>query len=172
MTPAILRKMAIRPYVITADVLSLDDVVRAVGAAASDGVETVGAVTSFLGLVRRDNLGKRVVRLEYESYEPLAVKAFERIGDEASQRWPSVRVAIHHRLGTLQVGEASVAIAAASPHRAESFAGCRYAIERVKQVAPIWKHEFFEGGDTWIEGAVADPDDEAAREEAYRRACT
>jgi molybdopterin synthase catalytic subunit len=82
-----------------------------------------------------------------------------------------VHLAIHHRLGRLEVGEASVAIAAASPHRAEAFAACRYAIERVKQIAPIWKHEFFDGGDVWIEGATADPDDEAARLDAYRRAC-
>ena len=71
----------------------------------------------------------------------------------------------------LSVGEASVAIAAASPHRREAFAACRYAIERVKQIVPIWKHEYFEGGDVWIEGATADPDDEAAREDAVRRAC-
>lgn len=164
--------MAVSPYAITTQSLTLDDVVRAVGGSSADTTQPMGAITTFVGLVRRDNLGKRVVRLEYESYEPLAVKAFARIGDEAGRRWPEVRVAIHHRLGSLQVGEASVAIAAASPHRAEAFAACRYAIERVKQVAPIWKHEFFEGGDTWIEGAVADPDDEHAREEAYRRACT
>ena len=132
---------------------------------------SAGAVTSFLGQVREDNLGKRVLRLEYEGYEPLAVKAFERIATEAETRWPDVTLAVHHRLGTLQLGETSVAIAAASPHRAEAFAACRYAIERVKQIAPIWKHEFFEGGDVWIEGATADPDDDEAREDAYRRAC-
>ena len=78
---------------------------------------------------------------------------------------------LHHRVGTLGIGEASVIIAAASPHRAEAFAACRYAIERIKQIAPIWKREYFEGGDCWIEGAVADPDDAAARGEARRRAC-
>ncbi|MCY4600590.1 MAG: molybdenum cofactor biosynthesis protein MoaE, partial [Acidobacteria bacterium] len=62
-------------------------------------------------------------------------------------------------------------IAAAAPHRAESFAACRYAIERVKQIAPIWKHEYFDDGHTWIEGALADPDDRGAREDAYKRAC-
>lgn len=172
MTPAILRKMAALRYAVTPDPLSLDEVVRAVSRAPDGTARAVGAITSFLGLVRRDNLGKQVVRLEYESYEALAIKAFERIGDEAADRWPDASLAIHHRLGALSVGEASVAIAASSPHRGESFAACRYAIERVKQIAPIWKHEFFEGGDTWIGGAVADPDDEGAREEAYRRACT
>jgi molybdopterin synthase catalytic subunit len=78
---------------------------------------------------------------------------------------------LHHRLGRLAVGEASVAIAAASPHRSEAYAACRYTIERVKQIAPIWKHEFFEGGDVWVEGAVADPADRAAQAEAERIAC-
>jgi molybdopterin synthase catalytic subunit len=71
----------------------------------------------------------------------------------------------------MEIGEASVAIAAASPHRADAFAACRYAIERVKQIAPIWKREFFEGGDVWIEGATANPDDTGARSEAERVAC-
>ena len=80
-------------------------------------------------------------------------------------------MALHHRLGTLQIGEASVMIAVSSPHRADTFAACRYVIERVKQIAPVWKHEFFEGGDVWIEGATADPDDNEARQDAYDRAC-
>jgi len=83
---------------------------------------------------------------------------------------PSGR-AIAHRVGSLQIGDASVVIAAASPHRADAFAACRYAIERVKQIVPIWKHEHFEGGDVWLEGATADPDDEAARDKARRIAC-
>jgi molybdopterin synthase catalytic subunit len=110
--------------------------------------------------------------LEYEAYIPLAIKSFEQIGREAAERWPAARLAIHHRTGRVEIGEASVAIAAASPHRADAFAACRYAIERLKQIAPIWKHEFFEGGESWIEGATADPDDQAAREAAFARACT
>jgi molybdopterin synthase catalytic subunit len=168
MTPAILQKMPETLFDVTTDRLSLDDVVRAVGGPDDAPAMPVGAVTSFLGLVRRESRGKRVLRLEYESYEPLALKAFERIAAEAQHRWPEVRLSVHHRLGTLRVGEASVAIAAASPHRGEAFAACRYAIERVKQIAPIWKHEFFEDGDEWIEGAVADPDDDTAREAAYQ----
>ena len=169
--PCYTPKMSVSRFAVTSRPLHLDDVVRAVGDGGGAPETTVGAVTSFLGLVRRENLGKRVLTLEYESYEPLAVKAFERIAAEALERWPEVRLAVHHRLGTLEIGEASVAIAAASPHRAEAFSACRYAIERVKQIAPIWKHEFFEGGHVWIEGALADPDDSAAREDAYRRAC-
>lgn len=142
-----------------------------VGSSAGPEAGAAGAVVTFLGVVRRENQGRRVLWLEYEAYELLAVKALERIRDEAAREWPDVTLAMHHRTGRLELGEASVAIAAASAHRAEAFAACRYAIERIKQIAPIWKREHFEGGEVWIEGATADPDDEAAREEAVRRAC-
>jgi molybdopterin synthase catalytic subunit len=130
-----------------------------------------GAVTSFLGIVRGENLGRRVVDLEYEAYEPLAIRAFEIIGGEVARQWPTVRLALRHRVGRVAVGEASIAIAAAAPHRVEAFQACRYVIERVKQIAPIWKREVFEGGEAWVEGATADPSDEAAREAACARAC-
>src|SRR5688572_10631955 len=130
-----------------------------------------GAITSFLGLVRGENLGRRVSFLEYEAYEPLAVRALNRIIDEARQAWPSARLGVHHRIGRIELGEASIIIVAASAHRADAFAACRYTIERVKQIVPIWKHEHFEGGDVWLEGATADPEDEAARQAAYRIAC-
>lgn len=155
------------PYAITTDPLNLDALITAVTNGSPDIEVGPGGITSFVGVVRNENAGKRVLRLEYEGYEPLARRAFERIGSETAERW-DVRVALHHRLGTLQIGEASVMIAAASPHRADAFAACRYVIERVKQIVPIWKHEFFEGGDVWIEGATADPDDEAARQDAIR----
>jgi molybdopterin synthase catalytic subunit len=130
-----------------------------------------GAVAAFLGRVRNHSHGRRVQYLVYEAYEPLAERVFARIAAEAAQRWPGVCLALHHRTGRLGPGETGVAIAAASPHRADAFAVCRYAIERVKQIAPIWKHEFFEGGDIWIEGASADQDDEGARAGAERTAC-
>jgi molybdopterin synthase catalytic subunit len=131
-----------------------------------------GAVSTFVGLVRDHNAGRNVLWLDYEAFAPLALKAFEQIAAEASATWPGARMAIHHRTGRVAIGEASVAIAAASPHRADAFAACRYAIERVKQIAPIWKHEHFEGGAVWIEGATADPLNEAARLAALERACT
>ena len=163
--------MAVAAFLVTdttLDPAALIDTVtdRLAGAPAS-----AGAIASFLGTVRNENRGRRVERLEYEAYAPLALKAFERIASEADERWPDTVLAVHHRVGVLAIGEASVAIAAASPHRADAFAACRYAIERIKQIAPIWKHEFFEGGDVWIEGATADPDDEAARQTALERAC-
>jgi molybdopterin synthase catalytic subunit len=130
-----------------------------------------GAVASFLGLVREENQGRRVSFLEYEAYEPLAVRALQLIVDEAREAWADTRVGVHHRIGRLELGEASIVIVAVSPHRAHAFAACRYTIERVKQIVPIWKHEHFEGGDVWLEGATANPDDEAARDAARRIAC-
>jgi molybdopterin synthase catalytic subunit len=162
--------MQTAPYAVTTDTLNLEALIHAVTSTTPDAaVDAVGpgGITSFVGIVRNENAGRRVLRLEYEGYEPLALRAFEQIGTETASRW-DVRVALHHRLGTLQIGEASVMIAAASPHRADAFAACRYIIERVKQIVPIWKHEFFEGGDVWIEGTTADPDDDAARQNAVR----
>jgi molybdopterin synthase catalytic subunit len=132
-----------------------------------------GAVSTFVGLVRDHNAGRQVLWLDYEAFAPLALKAFEQIAAEAAEKWPGTRMAIHHRTGRVAIGEASVVIAAASPHRADAFAASRYAIERVKQIAPIWKHEHFEGGEVWIEGATADPADERARLAALEaaRAC-
>jgi molybdopterin synthase catalytic subunit len=130
-----------------------------------------GAVVSFVGLVRHENRGRRVTFLEYEAYEMLAVRALERIVDEARGSWGGTRLGVHHRIGRLELGEASVLIVAASPHRADAFAACRYTIERIKQIVPIWKHEHFEGGEVWIEGATADATDEAAREAALKIAC-
>ena len=148
------------------------DPLDATRTAAAVAAPDCGAIATFIGLVRDNNLDRRVRYLDYECYQPLAVKSFERIAAEAATRWPGARLAIVHRIGPLQVGEASVVISAASPHRADAFAACRYAIERIKQIAPIWKREHFEGGDSWIEGATADPDDEAALRLAVERAGT
>ena len=161
---------------VTALPLDLAALVEGVGQAQAElardaGTANAGGIASFLGLVRSPNQGRRVLHLEYEAYEPLAVRVFERIRDEMGAQWPGVVLALHHRIGRLTPGEVSVAIVVASQHRAAAFAGCRYAIERVKQIAPIWKREFFEGGDVWIEGATADPDNAAARAEAERIAC-
>jgi molybdopterin synthase catalytic subunit len=152
---------------VTPDALDLQALMREVtGSRAGDG-----AVASFIGLVRDHNQGRRVSFLDYEAYEPLAVRALDRIVDEIRQAWPDTLVGVHHRTGRIEIGEASVIIVAVSSHRANAFAACRYTIERVKQIVPIWKHEHFEGGDVWLEGATADPDDESARMAAYRIAC-
>jgi molybdopterin synthase catalytic subunit len=146
------------------------DLLALVGEVSSAGTGD-GAITSFVGVVRDQNQGRRVAFLEYEAYEPLAVRALNRILEEAKSAWPSTRLAVHHRTGRVELSEPSVIIVAASPHRADAFAACRYTIERIKQIVPIWKHEHFEGGDVWLEGATADPDDEVARQTAHRIAC-
>jgi molybdopterin synthase catalytic subunit len=151
--------------------LNLEAITAALTANAGADAGADGAVVTFLGLVRNHNAGRSVRYLEYEAYEPLAVKAFEKISAEINERWNDVRLALHHRIGRLGIGEASVAIVTRSPHRGHAYAASRYAIERVKQIAPIWKREFFDGGDVWIEGATADPADERARAEAERVAC-
>lgn len=131
----------------------------------------VGALIAFSGLVRATNQGRQVLRLDYEGYEPMIVKVFEQIDAEIAEAWPGTATAIHHRLGTLHIGDVSIVIATASAHRAAAYAASRYAIERVKQIAPVWKHEYFEGGDVWIEGAIAGADDEDARRKAMATAC-
>jgi molybdopterin synthase catalytic subunit len=165
--PVYTGRVAVPLVAVGADPLDLPALIAVVA-----GQETgEGAVTTFVGLVRDHNQGRRVSFLEYEAYEPLAVRALHRILEEAHATWPNTRLGVHHRTGRIEIGDASVIIAAAAPHRADAFAACRYAIERVKQIVPIWKHEHFEGGDIWLEGATADPDDDAARQAAHRIAC-
>jgi len=142
-------------FAIGAAPLEVDRIAATLADAASDSADSDGAVVTFLGLVRNHNMGRRVHYLEYE----------------AAARWPDARLALHHRVGRLEIGEASIAIVVRSPHRGNAYAACRYAIERVKQIAPVWKREFFDGGDVWVEGATANPDDEGARAEAERLAC-
>ena len=144
---------------------------KALTDAVSSSASGDGAITAFSGLVRDHNQGRLVEFLVYEAYEALAIRTLQRIVDESHAAWPDTRVGVHHRIGRLEIGEASIIIVAASAHRAHAFAACRYTIERVKQIVPIWKHEHFAGGDVWLEGAVADPDDESARQTAYKIAC-
>ena len=112
-----------------------------------------GAVTTFLGVVRDNSLGRKVRYLLYEAYPPMALKEMEKIEAELRQRWTLEGVAISHRVGRLEIGEASVAIAVSSPHRLESIEACHYAIDRLKQTVPVWKKEYWEGGEVWIENA-------------------
>jgi molybdopterin synthase catalytic subunit len=163
--------MSTVPHAVVEATLALEPLVAAVEAALRARGEGCGAVCTFVGVVRATHQGRAVRYLEYEAHAPLALKMFGRIGEEAADRWRDSVVAIHHRVGRLQIGEASVIIAAASAHRGASFQVCRYAIERVKQIAPVWKHEFFEDGEAWVEGPIANPDDPALRQEALTRAC-
>ncbi len=113
-----------------------------------------GAICTFLGVVRDHNLGRQVQYLEYEAYPEMAVPAMERIADEIRSRWAVTHVAMVHRVGRLEIGEASVGIAVSSPHRAEAFAACHYAIDRLKETVPIWKKEIWTDGEEWIEGTA------------------
>jgi MoaE-MoaD fusion protein len=109
-----------------------------------------GAVVTFVGNVRRDNEGRDVDYLEYEAYPGMAEAKMAEIGEEIRQRWGLSQVAMAHRLGRCEVGEASIVIAVASPHRREAFEACHYAIDRVKEIVPIWKREVWKDGAVWI----------------------
>jgi molybdopterin synthase catalytic subunit len=129
--------------------ITLDALARAVSTPAA------GAIATFVGTTRESNRGRTVLRLEYEAYVDMAVSEFRKIAAEARSRWPVCEVAIVHRIGVVPVGEASVAIAVSAPHRADAIEACHFAIDRLKVVAPIWKKEYFEGGEVWI-GTLAD----------------
>ena len=116
-----------------------------------------GAVSVFLGTVRGSTEGRRVLFLEYEAYTPMAEKVLREIALALPREIGPCRIAIVHRVGRLEIGETSVVIAVASPHRRVAIAACAEAIERVKTTAPIWKKEHFEGGAVWVEGARAAP---------------
>ena len=115
-----------------------------------------GGLCIFKGVVRRDDDLSPVQSLEYDGYRQMACRQLEQIAGEAAARWPGLRVAVEHRLGTVPLGEPSVIIAVGAPHRAEAFAGCRYLIEELKCRVPIWKKEIAASGSRWVEGTPAD----------------
>jgi MoaE-MoaD fusion protein len=110
-----------------------------------------GGLATFSGVVRNNSRGRRVLHLDYDAYRPMAEKKLQELVCEVEQRW-DCRIAIRHRLGRLEIGEASVMIAVSSAHRATAFEACRYAIDTLKITVPIWKKEAWEGGEVWIEG--------------------
>lgn len=109
-----------------------------------------GAIDVFIGTVRDNTQRKAVVRLEYEAYAPMALKKMEELAAEAHHRWPVEALALVHRVGLLDIGEAAVVIAVATPHRAEAFEACRWLIDTLKETVPIWKKEVFEDGEVWV----------------------
>ena len=111
-----------------------------------------GAVVVFEGIVRNHSRGRKTLYLEYEAYEPMALRKMEELGEETHQKFPIDRVGMIHRLGRLEIGETSVAIFVTSAHRRAAFEACRHAIDRLKQIVPIWKKEYFEDGGVWAEG--------------------
>jgi MoaE-MoaD fusion protein len=114
---------------------------------------TAGAMVTFDGVVRNQTRGRRVIKLQYEAYAPMAVKEMQRIVREVRERWPETdNVGIVHRFGELEISESSVVIVITSPHRKTAFEACHYAIDKLKQTVPIWKKEVFEDGEEWVEG--------------------
>ena len=133
-------------FKVTTEVLSIDEAYAAVR---KDGC---GAVALFVGTVRDHHDGKKVTKISYSAFQEMAEKEFAAIAKEAEARWKTGAIHIAHRTGALAIGDASVVIAVSSPHRAEAFEACRYAIETLKKMAPIWKEEFYETGKAWISG--------------------
>ena len=121
-----------------------------------------GAVVTFLGSTRDSTAEREVLYLEYEAYRPMADNQLARVAAEIRERWGVPDVAIAHRLGRLEIGDISLVVAIASPHRKEAFEACAYAIDRIKQIVPIWKKEFFVGGEVW----VGSQEDECAKKES------
>jgi molybdopterin synthase catalytic subunit len=109
-----------------------------------------GAIATFLGTTRNHNAGRRVVRLEYEAYPEMALREMQRIGEQAIDQFSATAVAIVHRVGVVAIGETSVAIAVSAAHRDAAFSACRFAIDRLKEIVPIWKKEHYHGGEVWI----------------------
>jgi molybdopterin synthase catalytic subunit len=132
-------------YRVIEEILSADAIARTVT------VPEAGGVVVFLGVVRNETAGRRVVALEYEAHVPMAEAKLKEIGEAVYARWPGVKhVVILHRIGRLLVGEASVAIGVSAAHRQEAFEGCQYAIDTIKRIVPIWKRELFEDGSAWV----------------------
>jgi len=133
---------------VTRDVLSLDRLIAEVAA------PTFGGTCVFLGTVRNGPDEQGVTAIEYSAYEDMVEAEFGRLLADARGRWPEARIAVRHRLGTIPVGEASIAIVAAAPHRALAFEACRYVIEGVKQRIPVWKKELrVDGSEVWVDPA-------------------
>ncbi|HEY6394769.1 MAG TPA: molybdenum cofactor biosynthesis protein MoaE [Candidatus Binataceae bacterium] len=109
-----------------------------------------GAIVTFAGTTRRENVGRKVLKLEYEAYEPMALSEMRTLARQAGERWKIIRIAIQHRIGVVEIGEISVAISVSAAHRGEAFQACRFAIDRLKEIVPIWKKEHFEGGQVWV----------------------
>ena len=118
-----------------------------------------GAVLTFLGTTRAQTGDRTVLHLEYEAYEPMASDKLAEIATEIRDRWEVEDVAIAHRLGRLEIEDVSLVVAVASPHRKDAFEACQYSVDRIKEIVPIWKKEYFEGGEVWVES----PESLAAR---------
>ncbi|MCM3798754.1 MULTISPECIES: molybdenum cofactor biosynthesis protein MoaE [Bacillaceae] len=131
-------------FEITSEPIKVDQLIKKVES------RNAGAMTTFIGTVREWTKGKRTLYLEYQAYIPMAEKMLKTIGDEIQRKWPDTKIAITHRIGRLDISDIAVCIAVSSPHRKAAYEANKYAIERIKQIVPIWKKEHWENGETWI----------------------
>ncbi|WP_391503408.1 molybdenum cofactor biosynthesis protein MoaE [Fictibacillus phosphorivorans] len=131
-------------FKITSEPINNQDVIDSVAH------HNAGAISVFIGTVREMTGQKQTKFLHYEAYVPMAEKQLERIGTEIQEKWPSAITAITHRIGTLQISDIAVTIAVSTPHRHDAFEASRYAIERIKEIVPIWKKEHYTDGEEWI----------------------
>ena len=109
-----------------------------------------GAINVFIGTVRNSTKNREVVRLEFEAYEAMAIKEINKIVEQVKQRWQINGIAIHHRVGSLEIGDIPVVIAVSTPHRQQGFEACQFAIDTLKMTVPIWKKEIFADGEEWV----------------------
>jgi molybdopterin synthase catalytic subunit len=116
-----------------------------------------GAVALFYGVVRNENMGRAVQYLEYDVYPEMAIKKMREVADEVRAKFPVTGIGILHRTGRLEIGETSLLVAVSSGHRAEAFDACHFAVDRIKQIVPVWKKEVWEDGEEWIEGHAVVP---------------
>jgi molybdopterin synthase catalytic subunit len=136
--------MSKKRFLITKEAISIEEIVNLVVN------PNAGAINTFIGTVREFTKGKQTLSLQYDAYIPMAEKKLAQIGDEIEEKWPGSELAITHRIGHLTISDIAVVIAVATPHRAESYEASRYAIERIKEIVPIWKKEHWENGEEWI----------------------
>ncbi|RXI98287.1 molybdenum cofactor biosynthesis protein MoaE [Anaerobacillus alkaliphilus] len=136
--------MSEKLFLITDEVISIQEVVDKVVH------PNAGAINTFIGTVRELTKGKKTIYLKYDAYVSMAEKKLAQIGDEIQERWPNALVAITHRIGRLDITDIAVVIAVSTPHRADSYDASRYAIERIKEIVPIWKKEHWEDGEEWM----------------------
>jgi len=139
-------------FEVTAEALDPDRVVEHVRR------DETGAVALFYGVVRNENLGRRVIHLEYDAYPEMATTVMERIANEIKERFNIADVAIQHRTGRLEIGETSLLVAVSSAHRSEAFEACHALVDRFKEDVPIWKKEVCQGGEEWVEGDLSAPE--------------
>ncbi len=136
--------MSEKRFLLTKDIINIEEVTNKVIR------REAGAITTFTGTVREFTKGKRTLYLEYDAYVPMAEKKLEQIGVEINEKWPDSMVAITHRIGRLEISDIAVVIAVSTPHRRDAYEANEYAIERIKEIVPIWKKEHWEDGEMWI----------------------